>query len=412
MSTILIRQIAKLVQVEGTRRAGLRRGAAMAQLPAIDDAFLLVGDGRILDFGPMAHCPDRADEAVDARGGMVFPSWCDAHTHLVYAASREAEFVDRIRGLSYEEIARRGGGILNSARRLRATPEEALFESALERLREVQSLGTGAIEIKSGYGLSVESELKMLRVIRRLKAHSAAPVKATFLGAHALPEAFRDKRQAYIDLLTDTLLPQIAGEGLADYIDVFCERGFFTAAETERLLLAGLRHGLPAKIHTNQFTSQGGIEVAIRHGAVSVDHLEVMTEEEIALLRRSPTIPTLLPSAAFFLNAPYPPARRMIDAGLGLALASDYNPGTTPSGRMAFVLSLACLKMHMTPAEAVNGATINGAAALQLDDSCGSIARGKRADFFITRPIPSIDFLPYAFGSDLIEAVYLAGRRV
>lgn len=412
MSTLLIQHIGRLVQIEEAPVPAFRRGAAMQSIAALEGAYLLVEGGRIRDFGPMTASPDRADEVVDARGGMVFPSWCDSHTHLVYAASREAEFVDRIRGLSYEEIARRGGGILNSARRLRDTPEETLFEAALQRLQEVQRLGTGAIEIKSGYGLSLESELKMLRVIRRLKAHSPAPVRATFLGAHALPEAFRDNRRGYLRLLTGELLPRIAGEGLADYIDVFCERGFFTAAETEELIVAGLRYGLPAKIHTNQFTSQGGIEAALRHGAVSVDHLEVVTDEEIDLLRRHTTIPTLLPSAPFFLSDPYPPARRMIDAGLGIALASDYNPGTSPSGRMAFVLSLACLKMGMTPAEAITAATINGAAALQLEADCGSIARGRRADFFITHPLPSLDFLPYAFGSDLIGSVYLGGRRI
>ncbi len=412
MSSLLIQHIGRLVQLEEAPAPAFRRGAAMQQIAALEGAYLLVEGARIRDFGPMAASPGRADEVVDARGGWVFPSWCDSHTHLVYAASREAEFADRIRGLSYEEIARRGGGILNSARRLRETPEEALFEAALHRLQEVQRMGTGAIEIKSGYGLSLESELKMLRVIRRLKEYSPAPVRATFLGAHALPEAFRDDRRGYLRLLTEELLPRIAGEGLADYIDVFCERGFFSAAETEALITAGRRYGLPAKIHTNQFTSQGGIEAAVRHEAVSVDHLEVVTDEEIDLLRRHSTIPTLLPSAPFFLNDPYPPARRMIDAGLGVALASDYNPGTSPSGRMAFVLSLACLKMGMTPAEAVTAATINGAAALQLETDCGSIARGRRADFFITRPIPSLDFLPYAFGSDLIESAYLGGRRI
>jgi imidazolonepropionase len=383
----------------------------MGNLPCIDGAFLLIEGERIKDFGPMNRCPERADEEIDAEARFVLPCWCDSHTHIVFAGSREQEFVDRIKGLTYEEIARRGGGILNSARRLRETPEEELLEQAYGRLQEIRGYGTGAVEIKSGYGLTVESELKMLRVIRQLKQMSGMAVKATFLGAHALPPEFRDNRQGYIDLIEREMLPRIAGEQLADYIDVFCEKGFFTVAETERLILAGERYGLKAKIHTNQFNCLGGIQAAVRHGALSVDHLEVVDDEEIECLRDGDTIATLLPSAPFFLNDHYPPARKLIDAGLPVALASDYNPGSTPSGRMPFVLSLACIKMKMTPEEALNAATINGARAMELEGDYGSIARGKIANVILTKKIPSPAFIPYAFGSDLIEEVIVKGGR-
>lgn len=383
----------------------------MGELPVIDDAFLLIEKERIAGFGPMSGAPERADTLIDASGRMVFPSWCDSHTHLVFAGSRETEFVDRIRGLSYEEIARRGGGILNSARRLNDTPEEVLLEQALARLQEVQGYGTGAIEIKSGYGLSVEGELKMLRVIRELKKHTKMAIKATFLGAHALPPVYRENREGYLRLIEEEMLPKIADEGLADYIDVFCEKNFFTPQETERLILAGQRFGLKAKIHTNQFNCLGGIETSVRHGAISVDHLEVLTDAEIECLLSGNTMPTLLPGAPFFLNDHYPPARRMIEAGLPVALATDYNPGSSPSGKMAFVLTLACVKMRMTPEEAINAATINGAAAMELQHTHGSIEIGKAANFFITKPIPSLAYLPYAFGSDLIEQVFVGGVR-
>jgi imidazolonepropionase len=385
----------------------------MQSLPEIEHAYLLVEGQRISAFGPMAACPERADQVIDASGKFVLPAWCDSHTHLVFAASREEEFVDRIRGLSYEQIAARGGGILHSARKLRDMPQETLFRKANDRLDEVVQNGTGAIEIKSGYGLTTESELKMLRVIRRLRESSPVAVKATFLGAHALPAEYRHDRQAYIRLIIDEMLPRIAAEGLADYIDVFCESIAFTVAETEQLIEAGLRYGLPAKIHTNQFNSLGGIEVSVRHGARSVDHLEVLTDAEIEYLRGSDTIPTLLPSAPFFLNqGHYPPARRMIEAGLPVALATDFNPGTTPSGSMPFVLSLACIKLRMLPEEAILAATINGAVAMDLAHDYGSITPGKVASFIITKAVPSVAYLPYAFGSDWIDRVVLQGQVV
>jgi len=409
MQSTLIHHIHTLVQTLPAE-IGLVRGAGMQTLPVLQDAYLLIEGERIAAFGPMAECPARADVQIDARGGMVFPCWCDSHTHLVFAGSRETEFVDRIKGLSYEEIARRGGGILNSARRLRETPEEVLVEQAYQRLEEVRGMGTGAIEIKSGYGLSEDSELKMLRVIRRLKEMSPMPIKATFLGAHALPAEYRDNREGYMQLLIERLLPQIADEGLADYVDAFCEKNFFSVEETTRIIEAGARYGLKAKIHTNQFNSMGGIEACVSRGAVSVDHLEVLTDEEIACLAGGQTIATLLPTAPFFLNDEhYPPARRMLDAGLPVALATDYNPGTTPSGRMPFVISLACIKLRMVPEEAINAATINGAAAMELSADCGSITPGKLANVFITRPMPSVAYLPYAFGSNLIERVLVKG---
>ncbi|MFN7116944.1 MAG: imidazolonepropionase [Saprospiraceae bacterium] len=407
----LFRNIKTLVQAETAPRQVVK-GAEMAHLPVIHDAFLCIEQGKIHSFGEMKDCPAAADEVVDVAGRMIFPCWCDSHTHLVFARSREEEFVDRIKGLTYEEIAQRGGGILNSARRLRETPEEILLEQAYERLIEIQHYGTGAVEIKSGYGLSVAGELKMLRVIRRLQQMSDMTIKATFLGAHALPLEFRDNRAAYIDLIINEMLPNIAEEGLADYIDVFCEKNFFTVEETEKLMEAGLKFGLKPKIHTNQFNSLGGIEVSVRHQAVSVDHLEVLNEEEITVLLTGDTMPTLLPTAPFFLRDPYPPARRMIDAGLPVALATDFNPGSSPSGRMPFVLSLACIQMRMTPEEAIHAATINGAAALEIAHTYGSIAVGKKANFFITKPIPSVAYLPYAFGSDVIERVFIQGKPV
>ncbi|MBX2929023.1 MAG: imidazolonepropionase [Saprospiraceae bacterium] len=407
---LLIRNIQTIFQIEEGAPRTRVSGAAMRELPALHDAFLLVKNGTIADFGPMAQCPDAPGAMVeDAAGRMLLPCWCDSHTHLVFAASRESEFVARIEGLSYEEIARRGGGILNSALRLRDTPEEALVESAWERLQEVQRSGTGAIEIKSGYGLSVEGELKMLRVIRALRKRTKMPVKATFLGAHALPAEYKQNREGYLRLIEQEMLPQIAAEGLADYIDAFCEKNFFSPAETARLIEAGARYGLKAKIHTNQFNSLGGIEVCVERGAVSVDHLEVLTDEEIECLRHSNTLPVLLPSAPFFLNDHYPPARRMLDAGLPVVLATDFNPGSSPSGKMPFVISLACIKLRMTPEEAVNAATLNGAAAMEIADTHGSIARGKAANFFLTKPMSSLAYLPYAFGSDVVDRVWIAG---
>lgn len=411
MSSLLIKNIKNLVQTdENTSHRSLVRGDAMRHLPSIENAFLLIEGDEIEDFGAMEHCPDRADEIIDASGKMVFPCWCDSHSHLVFAGSRDQEFVDRINGLSYEEIARRGGGILNSARRLQDTSEEELLEQAYDRIQEIRSFGTGAIEIKSGYGLTLESELKILRVIQRLKTLTGLAIKATFLGAHAIPQSYKNKRAEYVDLVINAMLPQIAAEGLADYIDVFCEKVAFSVEETAQIIKAGKKYGLKPKIHTNQFNCMGGIQISVEHDALSVDHLEVVNDEEIACLLTSNTIPTLLPSAPFFINDHYPPARKLIDAGLPVALATDYNPGSTPSGRMPFVLSLACIKMRMSPEEVINAATINGAYAMELGESHGTIRKGKKANIFITKKIPSIAYIPYAFGSNLVEKTIINGK--
>lgn len=407
--TLLIRNIKTLVQAE-THPRSVVKGADMAVLPTVHDAFLLIENERIAAFGPMAQCPAHADQVLDASGRMVFPCWCDSHTHIVYAASREEEFVDRIRGLTYEEIAARGGGILNSARRLRETSEDALYESALARLHEVISYGTGAIEIKSGYGLSLESELKILRVVRRLKAVSPIPIKATFLGAHAVPVEYKERRSEYIDLIVNKMLPQVAEEGLADYCDVFCDKGFFTPEETDEILKAGWRYGLKPKIHANELGYTGGVQAGVENNAISVDHLEYTSDAEIEVLKKSSTLPTLLPSCAFFLGIPYAPARKMIDTGLPIVLATDYNPGSSPSGKMPFVISLACIKMKMLPEEAINAATLNGAKAMELEVDFGSIAVGKVANVFISSPISSLAYLPYAFGSNLVDTVILQGK--
>lgn len=407
---MLIKNIKTLVGVD-ENFCKVKKGAEMKNLGTIDNAWLLIENNKIADFGEMETCPERNEAIIDASGKMVFPAWCDSHTHLVFAGSREGEFRDRIEGLSYEEIAKRGGGILNSAKRLRVTSEEDLLEQAWNRMEEVKSFGTGVIEIKSGYGLTVESELKMLRVIRKLKAISPLKIKSTFLGAHALPPEFKENRNGYIQLIINELLPQIADEGLADYIDVFCEKVAFSPAETEQIIEAGWKYGLKPKIHTNQFNCMGGIEASVKHGAISVDHLEVVNDAEIEVLKNSNTMATLLPSAPFFINDHYPPARKLIDAGLPVALATDFNPGSTPSGRMSFVVSLACIKMRMLPEEAINAATINGAAALELQDDFGSIAKGKIANIFISKPMSSIAFLPYSFGSNLVETVILNGEK-
>lgn len=409
MPSLLIRNIKCLVQAE-TKLRSVVKGADMADLPVLNDAFLLIENERIASFGPMSKCPDRADKVLDVSDRMVLPCWCDSHTHIVFAASREEEFVDRIRGLSYEEIARRGGGILNSARRLREVPEDVLFESAWRRLQEVIGYGTGAIEIKSGYGLTLESEIKMLRVIRRLKAASPIPVKATFLGAHAVPVEYKDRREAYIDLVINKMLPLVAEEGLAEYCDVFCDKGFFTPEETAQIMEAGWRYGLKPKIHANELGYTGGVQAGVAGKAVSVDHLEYTGDAEIETLKQSETLPTLLPSCAFFLGIPYAPARKMIDAGLPVVLATDYNPGSSPSGKMPFVISLACIKMKMSPEEAINAATINGACAMELEQEYGSIAVGKVANLIISEPIPSLAYIPYAFGSKVVERVVLQGK--
>lgn len=391
----------------------LARGEALQQLPQLNNAFVLLEGDKIADWGAMENCPTHpVNERIDATGCFVLPTWCDSHTHLVFAKHRASEFVEKIKGSSYEEIARKGGGILNSACLLQQTPEEVLLEAALERLKEVQSYGTGAIEIKSGYGLSLEAELKMLRVIRQLKAHTPMPIKATFLGAHALPLEYKDNRSGYLDLIVNEMLPRIAAEGLADYIDVFCEKVAFSVAETEQLLEAGAHYGLKPKIHTNQFNSMGGIEAAVAHNAISVDHLEVINEQELACLANATTIATLLPSAPFFINDAYPEARAMVNANLALALASDYNPGSTPSGKMPFVLSLACIKMRLLPEEAIMAATLNGAYALEEETRVGSITTGKLGNLILTKPMDNLAYMPYAFGSNWVQQVWIAGEKI
>lgn len=409
---LLVKNIRTLVQAEENGRRGKVAGAAMNELPCIQDAWLAVEDGLIADFGSMDEFPGISDwsglEVIDANEGLLLPCWCDSHTHIVYAASREAEFVDRINGLSYQEIAQRGGGILNSAARLAEATEDELFEGAMARIREVILLGTGAIEIKSGYGLSVESELKMLRVIRRLKEAAPIPVKATFLGAHAVPRTHT--KDEYVQLIIGELLPAVAAEGLADYCDVFCENGYFSKADTLAIMEAAKKHGLVPKIHAEQLSHSGGVEAGVACGAISVDHLEYVNENDIALLKDSATMPVVLPGAQFFLSLINPPARRMIDAGLPLAIASDFNPGSCPSGNMNLMLSMACVNYKMTPAEAIHAATINGAYAMGLSETHGSIARGKAANLLITKPIPNVAYLPYAFGMNLIETVIIQGE--
>lgn len=405
---ILIENIKGLVLV-CTDTSEIVAGASMSQLPVIERACLLIRNGTIHWFGPMdQNAPERADQVIDATGRFVFPCFVDSHTHMVFAGSREGEFVDKIKGMGYEEIAKKGGGILNSAKRLQNTSEEELYDSALERLEEVISTGTGAIEIKSGYGLTTENEMKMLRVARRLKESTSVVIKTTFLGAHAIPANI--PRQEYIEKVIKEMIPKVAGEGLAEYCDVFCEEGFFTPDETRQILEQGLKYGLKPKIHANQLNISGGVQVGVACGAISVDHLESIGRDEIDCLKNSNTIPTLLPGAAFFLNMNYPPARDLISAGLPVTLASDYNPGSAPSGNMPLILSLACIKMKMSPEEAIIASTINGAFALEIQHQLGSISVGKVANVFITKPIPSTNFFPYAFGSRLIETVILNGQ--
>lgn len=387
-------------------------GAAMSDLAAIDNGFILIENGIIRHVGTMAETLPTADTTIDATGRYVLPTWCDSHTHLVFAGSRELEFIDKVRGLTYEQIAQKGGGILNSARRLQGTPEADLVQSALARIQEIVRYGTGAVEIKSGYGLTVEAELKMLRVIRQLKELSPIPIKATFLGAHALPLEYKQDKQGYINLVINTMMPQVAGEGLADYIDVFCEKGFFSVEDTDRILNAAARYGLRPKIHANQLDYSGGVQIGVQHRALSVDHLEHAGEAEIESLLGSDTMPTLLPSAAFFLRMPYPPARQMIDAGLPVCLATDFNPGSSPSGKMPFVLTLACLYMKMLPEEAIAAATLNGAYAMDLHTELGTVTVGKKAHLIITKPIPSLAYIPYAFGSDVVENVVLGNQII
>lgn len=403
--------IKTLVQTDNGERSFVS-GAGMAQLPSIDNAWLSIEEGKISGYGSMDILPDAVDhEVIDASGRYALPAWCDPHTHTVFATSREGEFVDRINGLSYQEIAARGGGILNSAEKLRAKSEDELFQDAMKRLDEMASHGTGAVEIKSGYGLSLESELKMLRVVKRLKAASPLSIKATLLAAHAIPKEFQDNREGYIELITSEILPIVKSEGLADFIDVFCETNYFTPEETATVLDAGIAAGLRPKVHVNQFTAIGGIKVCVERKALSVDHLEVMTDEDIELLKGSDTMPTMLPSCSFFLGIPYSPARQMMEAGLPVALATDFNPGSTPSGNMSFVVSLACIRLKMTPEEAINAATLNAAYAMGLEKELGSIAVGKRANLIITKAMPSLAYLPYAFGENVIEQTIINGRK-
>ncbi len=408
----LIHHISELLQV---RDANILKvsGKEMADLPSIKNAFLLIENDVIADFGSMENCPKiNADLTIDATGKTVLPAWCDSHTHIVYAGNRSGEFVDRINGMTYEEIANRGGGILNSAKKLNETSEEELYNQSKVRLEEVMQLGTGAVEIKSGYGLTVEGELKMLRVIKKLAANYPIKIKATFLGAHAFPIEYKDNHSGYIDLIINEMLPKIAAENLAEYIDVFCETGYFSVEETERILLAGKHYGLIPKTHVNQFNAIGGIAASVQHNALSVDHLEVLTAEDIEVLKNSNTMPVALPSCSYFLSIPYTPARDLINAGLPLALATDFNPGSTPSGNMNFVVATACIKMKMTPEEAINAATINGAYAMGISETHGSITKGKKANLILTKVIPSFYQLPYAFGSNVIESVWIDGRII
>jgi len=410
---LIIKNIKRLVQVEENPKEKVS-GKDMSILKYIDNAYLIIKDGIIADFGEMKKLSSdhEGSQVIDAAGRMVFPSFCDSHTHLVYAGSREIEYVDKIRGLSYEEIAKRGGGIINSAKLLHNTSENELYNQALQRINEIISLGTGAVEIKSGYGLTVEDEIKMLRVIKRLRDTTPVTIKSTFLGAHAVPAEFKGRQPEYVDLIINEMIPLVAAEDLADYIDVFCDKGFFTVEETERMLMAGMKHGLRAKIHANELDFSGGIQAGVKYGALSVDHLEFTGDEEIKSLLSSDTMPTLLPGAAFFLGMEYPPARKMIDAGLPIAMASDYNPGSSPSGDMKFVMSLGCIVMRLLPEEAINAVTINSAYAMGISDTHGSIARGKVANVFITKPIPSYEFMPYAYTSKLVDTVILNGKVI
>jgi len=411
MQTLII-NIKELLQVRENTIDKVS-GSEMAILPTINNAYLLITNGTIAAFGSMEDCPKiNVDKTIDASGKIVLPSWCDSHTHLVYAGNREQEFVDRINGLTYEEIAHRGGGILNSAKKLNETSEEEIYNQSKVRLKEIIQQGTGAVEIKSGYGLTVEGELKMLRVIKKLAENYPITIKATFLGAHAFPSEFKENHSGYLDMVIHEMLPKIAEEKLADYIDAFCETGYFSVEETERIMKAGNLYGLRSKIHVNQFTAINGIEACVKHKALSVDHLEIVTDEDIEVLKNTETMPVALPTCSYFISIPYTPARKIISAGLPLALASDFNPGTSPSGNMNFVVATACIKMKMTPEEAINAATINGAYAMGISETHGSITIGKKANLIITKPMNSFYELPYAFGSNLIEQVILDGKVI
>ena len=408
----LIKNIKELVQVE--RQPKLRVcGKDMAQMETVKNAYLIVEDDKISAFGPMSELKEQSfDKEVDATGRMVFPSFCDSHTHLVYAGSREIEYIDKIRGLSYDEIAKRGGGILNSANRVQEASEQQLYDDAMARLEQIIRFGTGAVEIKSGYGMTPEAELKMLRVIRRLKENSPLTIKSTLLGAHGIPMEYRGRQEKFVDLVIDQMIPQAAAEGLADYIDVFCDAGFFTVEDTERMLEAGARYGMRPKIHANEMACSGGIQCAVKYNALSCDHLEYTGEEEIQCLLSSETMPTVLPGAAFFLNMQHAPVRRMMEAGLPVAMASDYNPGSSPSGNMQLIVSFACVNYRMLPEEAINATTINSGYAMGVSNVLGSIAVGKRANFYITTPIPTYEYLPYAYGENKVARTFLNGKEV
>lgn len=411
---LLLENIKELVQVE-ENPVCYRAGKEMSRIKTIKNAFVIVRDEIIEELGSMDQLKDvyRDDDLlieIDCSNRLVYPSFCDSHTHLVYPAPREKEFVDKIKGLSYEEIAKRGGGILNSAKQLHDTSEEELFNSAMVRILDIIKMGTGAVEIKSGYGLNTDDELKMLRVIRWIKESVPICVKSTFLGAHAIPQKYKNNPSEYVDIVINEMIPQVAAEELADYIDVFCDRGFFSVEDTERILMAGLKYGLQPKIHANELGYTGGIQVGVKYNALSVDHLEFVGDDEIAALKDSETMPTILPGAAFFLNLPFSPARKMIKASLPIALASDYNPGSSPSGNMSFISAMGCIKYKMLPEEVINATTINSAYAMGVNHKCGSIARGKLANMFITTEMPGIEYLPYSYGSNLIDTVILNGE--
>jgi imidazolonepropionase len=411
MSVVLITNIKLLVNTRATSQ--VLRGPELAHVPCIHNAWLLIEDDIIAGYGPMEELKvARPSYTIDASGKLVLPAWCDSHTHLVFAASRENEFIDKIKGLSYAEIAAKGGGILHSAKKLNDTPEDELFNLAWKRLEEISRLGTGAVEIKSGYGLTVEGELKMLRVIKKLRERSKLTIKATFLGAHTYPPEYKENHQGYIDLIINHMLPVIAQDELADYIDVFCETGFFSAEETATICRAGMQYGLKPKIHANQLNVSGGVQTGVVLGAISVDHLETMDEAAIQSLSKSSTIGTLLPTAAFFLRMPFQPARQLIDAGCAVALATDFNPGSSPSGNMNLVVAMSCIQMKMLPEEAINAATINGAFAMECGKELGSIGIGKKANLIVTKPVPSLAYLPYAFGSNLVENVLINGQWI
>lgn len=411
MSTLII-NIKELLQVRDIKVTKVS-GEAMKTLPSIKNAFVLIIDDTIVDFGKMEDSIGiKADKVIDAKNKIVLPTWCDSHSHIVYAGNREQEFVDRINGLSYEDIAKRGGGILNSAETLKNTTEDKLYNQSIDRVNKIMKLGTGALEIKSGYGLSTEAEIKMLRVIKRIKQNAPIKIKATFLGAHAVPKIYKENKQDYINLIINDMLPKIAKQNLADYVDVFCEKGYFSLDDTTQILNASKQYHLRAKIHVNQFNAFGGVALAVKHNALSVDHLEELNNEDIKALKNSETMPVALPSCSYFLSIPYTPGRKIIDAGLPLALATDYNPGSTPSGNMNFVVSTACIKMKLTPEEAINAATINGAYAMGIANNYGSITKGKKANLIITKPVPSYNYLPYSFGENNIDQVIINGSLI